>query len=184
MVGAHSTGYNSTHRGIGYLGYSADVTEAAKSAIKWLIGSRAVVGHRDQAATACPGNELYTWMRMGMPLLEEKKKEEPTLKASDRRLGPSSGDYNLTLFHANREYASAVNDLFRGTLSDEDALALAAEARRRRKEYVSFQAPKESFMRLHELMAGVRAALFGTPDEDDWKARYDALVERIKEVLK
>ena len=69
VVGAHSSGFNATHRGIAYLGdATSNLPEKARASIKRLVGTRAHVGHRDQAATACPGTALYLWMRAGMPL--------------------------------------------------------------------------------------------------------------------
>lgn len=79
-VGAHIAGYNTTHIGVCVIGRDLpdrkDVSEAARRSVRVLLDEATrrkgsplfVVGHRDRAATTCPGDELYTWLKFGMPL--------------------------------------------------------------------------------------------------------------------
>lgn len=88
VVGAHVAGHNTPSIGVCVIGEDkagrVDVTPAAKLAVLWLLmecnrrrhlalGARAaslrVLGHRDyaSASTDCPGNELESWLKAGMP---------------------------------------------------------------------------------------------------------------------
>lgn len=79
VLGAHCAGYNTPNVGICVIGPDVtghqDVTEAARASVRWLVGEierRAgrelvLLGHRDRGSTACPGDELYGWVKKGMP---------------------------------------------------------------------------------------------------------------------
>lgn len=75
VSGAHAPGHNVSGIGVCMIGRDGDATPAAKAAIRWLYdeacrlaGRRLkMLGHRDVFATDCPGDELYAWVRAGMP---------------------------------------------------------------------------------------------------------------------
>jgi hypothetical protein len=79
-VGAHCPNHNTQAIGVCYLGDDdpnyQDATPAARASIKKLYEmantrygtTLKLLGHRDGKATACPGNELYAWLKAGMPL--------------------------------------------------------------------------------------------------------------------
>ncbi|MUL41300.1 N-acetylmuramoyl-L-alanine amidase [Streptomonospora sp. PA3] len=74
VVGAHAVGHNRSGIGVCYIGQN-NPTPAAKAAVRALYdeaceraGRRlAAKGHRDVNETTCPGDELHTWVRDGMP---------------------------------------------------------------------------------------------------------------------
>lgn len=76
VLGAHIAGHNTAGIGVCFIGRDGDVTEAAKRAIRWLYNEacrragRALRrdGHRDLAATSCPGDTLHAWVHAGMPV--------------------------------------------------------------------------------------------------------------------
>ncbi|WP_395106600.1 N-acetylmuramoyl-L-alanine amidase [Actinomadura sp. SCN-SB] len=75
VIGAHATGHNTSGIGVCMIGRDGDATDAAKRAIRWLYDEAcrragrtlAKRGHRDVGSTACPGAELYAWVKKGMP---------------------------------------------------------------------------------------------------------------------
>ncbi len=75
VVGAHAPDHNTSGIGVCMIGRDGDSTAAAKRSIRWLYDEAvrragrnlAKLGHRDVYATSCPGNELYAWVRAGMP---------------------------------------------------------------------------------------------------------------------
>jgi hypothetical protein len=75
VVGAHATGHNTSGIGACMIGRNGDATDEAKRAIRWLYdeanrrSGRTLLkrGHRDVTATDCPGDQLYAWVRAGMP---------------------------------------------------------------------------------------------------------------------
>ncbi|MBX6382011.1 MAG: N-acetylmuramoyl-L-alanine amidase [Microbispora sp.] len=75
VVGAHAPNHNTSGIGVCFIGRDGDATDAAKKAIRWLYdeacrrkgGTLAKRGHRDVTATSCPGDQLYAWVRAGMP---------------------------------------------------------------------------------------------------------------------
>ncbi|MFZ5850528.1 MAG: peptidoglycan-binding domain-containing protein [Actinomycetota bacterium] len=79
VQGAHCPGHNVSAVGICFLGNDdpgvADLTPAAKAAFRDLTaevakrnGEPVVLGHRDGRPTLCPGDEIYAWLKAGMPL--------------------------------------------------------------------------------------------------------------------
>lgn len=89
VVGAHAPDHNSSGIGVCMIGRDGDATPAAKRAIRWLYDEAvrqagrnlAKLGHRDVYATSCPGNELYAWVRAGMPVSGTK---EDDMQLSDK----------------------------------------------------------------------------------------------------
>lgn len=75
VVGAHATGHNTSGIGVCFIGRDGDATQAAKNAIRQMydeaarLGGRGLsrLGHRDVNSTDCPGDDLYAWVRAGMP---------------------------------------------------------------------------------------------------------------------
>lgn len=79
IVGAHCAGFNTPNVGICVIGGDdpgrQDVSDDARASLRWLVADirrRAgrplpLLGHRDRGATACPGDELYAWVKQGMP---------------------------------------------------------------------------------------------------------------------
>ncbi|GAA3744004.1 peptidoglycan hydrolase-like protein with peptidoglycan-binding domain [Spinactinospora alkalitolerans] len=75
VVGAHATGHNTSGVGVCFIGRDGDATPAAKKAIRTLydeanrLAGRTLArrGHRDVNSTDCPGDDLYAWVRAGMP---------------------------------------------------------------------------------------------------------------------
>lgn len=80
VQGAHCTGQNVAAIGVCFLGNDdpgdTDATPAARAAIRAIYDEAvrrlghdlAKMGHRDAKATTCPGDELYDWVRAGMPI--------------------------------------------------------------------------------------------------------------------
>lgn len=77
VTGGHTKGYNSSSYAVVWIGGPDDTpTPAAKSAIRaaheWLDDlyntSTRTDGHRDVAATGCPGDLLDAWVNAGMPI--------------------------------------------------------------------------------------------------------------------
>ncbi|MGW0819806.1 peptidoglycan recognition protein family protein [Streptomyces sp. NPDC002845] len=74
--GAHTSGYNRTHIAVCFIGRDGDATVAAKRAIRSLYRkTNDVVGktlattyHSALGSTACPGGDLRSWVRDGMPV--------------------------------------------------------------------------------------------------------------------
>jgi hypothetical protein len=84
-AGASNIGGNSKWYGIqAMIGTGDEVTpelkrglvEAVKLCRSWGAGDK-LNGHRDHHATDCPGDELYAWVRKGMPMAEAPP-EKPT----------------------------------------------------------------------------------------------------------
>lgn len=84
-AGASQIGGNSRWYGIqAMIGTGDEVTpelkqglkDAVKLCQKWGAGTK-INGHRDHHATDCPGDELYRWVRNGMPLANVPKPREP-----------------------------------------------------------------------------------------------------------
>lgn len=75
-TGAHTVGYNSTRYGCSLAG---DYTEHAPTPGQWAgirsigasladpVGAQPTIGHRDVAATACPGNDAYPHLDLLQP---------------------------------------------------------------------------------------------------------------------
>lgn len=74
-VGAHAPGHNSSGIGVCMIGRDGDATPAALRSIRWVYDeahrragrSLKKLGHRDVYSTDCPGDQLYAWVRAGMP---------------------------------------------------------------------------------------------------------------------
>ena len=89
VQGSHAPGHNTSGIGVCMIGRDGDATPAAKKAIRWLYDEAvrlagrnlAKLGHRDVYATSCPGNELYAWVRAGMPADTE---EDDDMKLTDK----------------------------------------------------------------------------------------------------
>ncbi|MFE9659626.1 peptidoglycan-binding protein [Streptomyces sp. NPDC005955] len=73
-IGAHATGYNTTHIGVCFIGSNGDATPAAKNAIRALYhAANRHTGRTLQAtyhgaigSTACPGADLRNWVISGL----------------------------------------------------------------------------------------------------------------------
>ena len=78
-VGAHAPGHNASGIGVCMIGRDGDATTAAKNAIRAVYDEArqrarhglAKRGHRDVYSTSCPGDQLYAWVRAGMPAEED-----------------------------------------------------------------------------------------------------------------
>ncbi|MFC6880139.1 MULTISPECIES: N-acetylmuramoyl-L-alanine amidase [Actinomadura] len=85
VVGAHAPDHNTSGIGVCMIGQDGDATPAAKNAIRRLYdeaGRRAgrslrKLGHRDVYATSCPGDQLYAWVRAGMPADTDQEDDMP-----------------------------------------------------------------------------------------------------------
>lgn len=97
-IGAHCGGHNTENIGVCVLG-TDPLTDAAKRSLRWLYdgavrrkGSRLVMlGHRDRGRTECPGDDLYAWVRAGMPgaaPTPTPPPSSPPALAVDGRMGP------------------------------------------------------------------------------------------------
>ncbi|MCZ7413818.1 peptidoglycan-binding domain-containing protein [Streptomyces sp. WMMC897] len=79
-VGAHATGYNTSHIGVCFIGYNGDVTGAAKNVIRGLyLHANGLAGKTLTAtyhgglpgnSTSCPGANLREWVLGGMDGLD------------------------------------------------------------------------------------------------------------------
>jgi len=80
--GAATKGHNHNTVSISYIGSGDDLTEVGKEAILNVVDElREMYGdhlwvkcHRDFGTTYCPGDQLATWIKSGMPVIED----EPT----------------------------------------------------------------------------------------------------------
>ncbi|WP_283138215.1 hypothetical protein [Rhizohabitans arisaemae] len=86
-----NTGNDGWYAVCAIMGQGDKATPEMKSGIKaavehlWAKGARRRVnGHRDHLATDCPGNELYTWLRAGMPVGGEP--EPPAVEQPLKRM--------------------------------------------------------------------------------------------------
>lgn len=85
VVGAHAPGHNTSGIGVCMIGRDGDATAAAKRAIRAVYdeaGRRAgrslrKLGHRDVYSTSCPGDQLYAWVRDGMPADDIEEDDMP-----------------------------------------------------------------------------------------------------------
>ncbi|BCJ61614.1 peptidoglycan recognition protein family protein [Micromonospora endophytica] len=80
-IGAHCAGHNTPAIGVCVIGADKpdvqDVSDAARRSFKWLYeeanrrkgGKLTLLGHRDRGATACPGDEIYSWLKAGLPIV-------------------------------------------------------------------------------------------------------------------
>ncbi|WDZ84002.1 peptidoglycan recognition protein family protein [Micromonospora cathayae] len=80
-LGAHCAGHNTEAIGVCVIGTDKagrqDVSDAARRAFKWLYEEAndrkgrklTLLGHRDRGATKCPGDEIYTWLKAGLPIV-------------------------------------------------------------------------------------------------------------------
>ncbi|WP_018219182.1 peptidoglycan-binding domain-containing protein [Salinispora vitiensis] len=76
VLGAHASGYNTESIGVCFIGRDRDAGPKVLAAVRWLYDEACRrtgrtltrTGHRDLAATACPGDELHVWLRAGMPV--------------------------------------------------------------------------------------------------------------------
>lgn len=101
-VGAHAKGHNTESIGVCFIGKDGDATPPAKRAIRWLADEanrRAGKtlrrnGHRDVGVTSCPGNDLYAWVRAGMPVTSPAPTPRPPSSPAglvvDGKLGPAT----------------------------------------------------------------------------------------------
>ncbi|MEV0805721.1 N-acetylmuramoyl-L-alanine amidase [Micromonospora sp. NPDC050200] len=106
VVGAHAAGYNTESIGVCFIGRDrsgvVDASPAVRRAIRWLYdeacrrAGRPLTrnGHRDVGSTACPGDELYAWVRAGMPVDEPAPAPRPPATPGqlvvDGQLGPKT----------------------------------------------------------------------------------------------
>ncbi|ASU83591.1 MarR family transcriptional regulator [Nocardiopsis gilva YIM 90087] len=94
VIGAHAAPYNTSHIGVCFIGSDGDATPAAKRAIRAICdeadrrAGRALPrsGHRDLNSTSCPGDDLYQWVRDGMPT------DGTTAAGGDDVIGLKKGD--------------------------------------------------------------------------------------------
>jgi len=98
VVSGATRGWNSRTESICYTGWgSGEVSERALESIAWLVSNIQtnhdnklwVKGHRDFAATSCPGTTLYHWVQSGMPLKQDSQPEVdwPGIRAYINALG-------------------------------------------------------------------------------------------------
>ena len=98
IVSAATRPWNTRTESICYTGDGdALVSMQALESIRWLISDIQkrydhklwVKGHRDLAATACPGSFLYNWLQSGMPVTERNLSSDEWggVKAHIERLG-------------------------------------------------------------------------------------------------
>ncbi|WP_184077263.1 peptidoglycan recognition protein family protein [Nocardiopsis mwathae] len=88
VAGAHAAPRNVQGIGVCFIGRDGDATDAAKRSIRALyeeacrrVGRRLRMrGHRDINSTSCPGDDLYAWVKSGMPV-----DGAPTAPASEKR---------------------------------------------------------------------------------------------------
>lgn len=89
VAGAHCPDHNTSGIGVQFmLGEGEHPTEAMKERVRSFYDecvtaaghSLKRMGHRDGSATACPGAELYTWVRNGLPVTIRKDNTMPTPK--------------------------------------------------------------------------------------------------------
>lgn len=79
-----------------FIGRDGDATPGALTACRWLYdeacarkgGMLFQRGHKDFNPTDCPGDELYRWVRGGMPIAPLPAPIPPSVLMVDGRLGP------------------------------------------------------------------------------------------------
>ncbi|MGW3610607.1 peptidoglycan recognition protein family protein [Micromonospora sp. NPDC005163] len=89
VLGAHCAGHNTESIGVCIIGKDQagrqDVSDAARRAFKWLYdeandrkGKRlTLLGHRDRGSTECPGDEIYAWLKAGLPVVGQPPATQP-----------------------------------------------------------------------------------------------------------
>ncbi|WP_246178596.1 N-acetylmuramoyl-L-alanine amidase [Actinomadura decatromicini] len=85
VVGAHAPGHNTSGIGVCMIGRDGDATPAAKRSIRAVYDeavrragrSLRKLGHRDVYSTNCPGDQLYAWVRDGMPADDIEEDDMP-----------------------------------------------------------------------------------------------------------
>lgn len=110
-AGAHCPNFNVLGYGICYLGDDdpgvTDVSMKAKVALRdvfaeldRLSGKQLTrLGHRDRRATTCPGDELYAWLRAGMPVNVVVPKPSPPLPSRPEPSNPAAPSFPLARGH-------------------------------------------------------------------------------------
>lgn len=91
-VGAHAPDHNSIGIGVCMIGRDGDATPAALRSIRWLYdeavrrkgGGLKKLGHRDVYSTSCPGDQLYKWVRAGMPAPGSEDDDMPLTEADKK----------------------------------------------------------------------------------------------------
>ena len=97
IVSAATRPWNTRTESICYTGNGDEIVpEKTLESIRWLVGEIQkrysfklwVKGHRDLAATACPGSFLYNWLQAGMPTSDKdiSRQEWDGVKAHLERL--------------------------------------------------------------------------------------------------
>lgn len=114
VVGAHAPDHNTSGIGVCMIGRDGDATADAKRSIRWVYdeavrrkgGGLAKLGHRDVYATSCPGDQLYAWVRAGMPAdIEEDDMPDYVSVGMDAEQDLPSGEW--VTVNWGREYADA-----------------------------------------------------------------------------
>jgi len=86
IAGGHTAGFNSTSHAICWIANTDQVNPTAAAKRAWLATLRTIEarfadgperGHRDVAATGCPGGFGYTWLQQGFPVSGEPGEPAP-----------------------------------------------------------------------------------------------------------
>ncbi|GGM14388.1 peptidoglycan recognition protein family protein [Micromonospora yangpuensis] len=134
--GAHVGGHNTANLGVCFIGRDEkdkiDASPEVRRAIRWLYdeacrrAGRKLTrrGHRDLAATTCPGDELYRWVHAGMPVDEPATpapKPKPPAKSpapgpavafplpKGHYFGPASGPDRSVSGHHGRRFGGRLD---------------------------------------------------------------------------
>lgn len=152
--GAHAINYNTSHIGVCFVGTDADVTDAAKRALRTVYdemnrrGGRAYAKdwHGKYRATSCPGPTLTNWCRDGMPgadregddmFSDDDRQDLRDVKHvlsrtyGDPDIGRNFGDDRVTWDRKLEEIRAKVEAVSTPTVTDEqlDVLAERVAAR-------------------------------------------------------
>jgi hypothetical protein len=99
VMGAHCANHNTANIGVCVIGNDVpgrqDVSDAARRSFRWMYEEAnrrkgrklTLLGHRDRGSTDCPGNEIYAWLKAGLPIVGSPT---PTPKPPTGRPAPGT----------------------------------------------------------------------------------------------
>ncbi|ASU82424.1 peptidoglycan-binding domain-containing protein [Nocardiopsis gilva YIM 90087] len=112
VIGAHAAPRNTEGIGVCFIGRDGDATSAAKRTIRALYDDAnhragrtlAQKGHRDINPTSCPGDDLYAWVKSGMPVDGEPPPDTPPWPGVYLRYPPITRHSSVTTWQSRMRY--------------------------------------------------------------------------------
>ncbi|CAM4187480.1 N-acetylmuramoyl-L-alanine amidase [Nocardiopsis rhodophaea] len=113
VIGAHAAPRNTEGIGVCFMGRDGDATTAAKRTLRALYDDAnyragrtlAQKGHRDINPTSCPGDDLYAWVKSGMPVHGDAPPDQaPPWPGVYLRYPPITRHSSVTTWQARMAY--------------------------------------------------------------------------------